>query len=83
MNDIFNYQEKNFESIKHVDEFNYEYWYARELMPLLEYSKWENFHKVIKRAMIACETSNNDVNYCFPEVRKSIISGKRRIIKNN
>lgn len=24
-------------------------------MPLLEYRKWEKFHKVIKRAMIACE----------------------------
>lgn len=34
-------------------------------MPLLEYSKWENFHKVIKRAKIACETSNNDVKIIF------------------
>ncbi len=34
-------------------------------MPLLEYSKWENFHKVIKRAKIVCETSNNNVNDTF------------------
>ena len=38
---------------------------ARELMPSLEYSKWENFHKVIKRATIACETSNNNVGDHF------------------
>ena len=29
-----------FEDIKHVDEYGREFWYARELMPLLEYSKW-------------------------------------------
>ena len=59
MNNLETYSESIFENIKHIDEFGNEYWDARELMPLLEYSKWENFHKVIKRAMLACETSNN------------------------
>ena len=45
-------------------------------MIVLEYSKWENFHKVIKRAMIACETSNNKVNDHFPEFRKTIAMPK-------
>ncbi len=78
MNEIENYNEKTFESIKHVDKNGNEYWEARELMPLLEYNKWENFHKVIKKAMIACEASNHSVQDCFPEVRKPIISGKGR-----
>ena len=39
MNNIEKYQENTFESIKHIDEFGNEYWEARELMPLLEYSK--------------------------------------------
>lgn len=78
MNKITNYNEMTFEKIKHIDEFGNEYWYARELMPFLEYSKWENFHKVLKRAMIACKTSNHAVSDCFPEVRKPIISGKGR-----
>ena len=43
-----------FESIKHIDEEGREYWSARELMPVLEYRKWENFHKVIKDAKSAC-----------------------------
>lgn len=30
------------------------------------------FHKVIKRAMIACETSNNKVSDHFPEFRKKV-----------
>ena len=71
--------EKIFEKIKHINEFNEEYWEARELMPLLEYSKWENFHKVIKHAMIACETSNNKASDHFPEFRKPIVGGKGNV----
>ena len=65
MSNIEEYTEKTFEGIKHLDELGDEYWESRELMPLLEYSKWENFHKVIKRAKIVCETSNNNVNDTF------------------
>lgn len=71
------YKEKTFDEIKHIDSDGNEYWEARELMPLLEYSKWENFHH-IKSAIVACEMSNNNINDCFPEARKSIISGKGR-----
>ena len=35
----------SFESIKHIDEYGNEYWFARELMPILQYSKWQNFEK--------------------------------------
>ncbi len=48
-------------------------------MPLLEYSKWENFHKVIKKAMIACETSNNNAKEHFPEFRKPIVGGNGNV----
>ena len=78
MNEIEKYNTTIFESIKHIDENGNEYWLARELMTILEYNKWENFHRVIKRAIVSCEASGNDANYCFPEVRKSIISGKGR-----
>lgn len=64
-----------FEDIKHIDENGYEYWNARELMIALEYSKWENFHKVIKKAMIACEKSNNVISDHFPELRKIVYAG--------
>lgn len=71
-NCVVEYTEKIFEKIKHIDELGNEYWEARELMPLLEYSKWENFHKTIKRAMLACKTSNNYILDHFPEFRKTI-----------
>ena len=67
---------KSFEDIKHIDENGIEFWYARELMPILQYSKWENFKKVIEKAMIACENSGISAKDCFPDVRKPIISGK-------
>ena len=61
-----------FDSIKHIDELNQEYWLARELMPLLNYSKWENFYKVILKAIDACQNSNNNINEHFPEIRKML-----------
>ena len=79
MNDIEKYSEELFEKIKHIDEEGNEYWEARELQKALEYSKWENFHKVIKVAMISCTNSGNIVSDWFPEVRKSIINGKGRM----
>ena len=75
MDKIMEYKDIIFENIRHIDEDGREFWKARELMPLLEYSKWENFHKVIKRAMIACETSNNKVSDHFPEFRKMVDIG--------
>ena len=71
-----------FESIKHIDENGREYWEARELMPLLEYNKWNSFHKVIKKAMISCELSNNSVGDWFVDVKKQTTSrsGRKTII---
>lgn len=48
---------------------------ARELAPVLEYAKWENFSKVIGRAMIACENSGHDISNDFPEIRKIVEAG--------
>ena len=79
--DLEIYKGKTFASIKHIDELGNEYWEARELMPLLEYLKWENFHKVIKKAMISCDNSKNETLNHFLEVRKmvKIGSGAERI----
>ena len=66
---------KRFEDIKTVREDGSEFGSARELAPALEYVKWENFSKVIKRAMIACENSGHTINDDFPEVRKIVKAG--------
>ena len=72
---------KKFEDIKHVDN-GVEFWYARELMEVFEYSQWKNFSKVIDRAMIACDNSGMDVSDQFADVGKLIThakGGKRKI----
>lgn len=47
---IENKTEKNFESIKHMDENGIEFWYAREIMSVLEYKQWRRFEQVINKA---------------------------------
>ncbi len=41
----------------------------------MEYTKWENFHKVVKRAMIACENAGHSILDQFPEVRNLVEGG--------
>lgn len=68
---------QQFDEIIHViEDTDVEYWYARELMPLLGYERWENFAKAINRAMESCETSEVDVLDHFREVTKLITAGK-------
>jgi len=66
---------KPFEESKQTDENGLEFWYARDLSGILEYSKWENFSKVIKRAMLACKNSGFSIDDHFPEVRKMVEIG--------
>lgn len=66
-----NYTESLFESIRHVNEYGQEFWYARELQIALEYKEWRNFCKVIDKAKAACEGSENTVSEHFVEVNKT------------
>lgn len=70
-NKLMRYSEETFESIKHVNEYGYEFWYARELQSVLEYTEWRNFQKLIEKAQTACENSDMDVDECFVEVNKT------------
>lgn len=53
-----------------------ECWSARELQELLGYSKWENFEKVIIKAKDACKNVGEQIEYHFPDVRKTILLPK-------
>ncbi len=79
-----NYTNETFESIKHIDETGAEYWYARELQKILEYNKWENFEKVIRKAKQSCENSNVSNLDHFLDVRKMVTigSGAEKEIKD-
>ena len=69
MSDIDN-TNKSFEDIKHIDENGVEFWYARELMPILQYSNWQNFKKIIDKAKISCKNSGISVFEHFIDVNK-------------
>lgn len=70
-----NYTESLFESIRHVNKYGEEFWYARELQTTLEYAEWRNFSKVIDKAKTACRNSNNIVDDHFVEVNKMVNIG--------
>lgn len=68
---------EQFDLVIHSDATaNVEFWYARELMPLLGYGRWENFDNAIARAMSSCKTSGIEVSDHFREVTKMIETGK-------
>ena len=66
---------KKFEDIKYIRKDGSEYWSARELADVLDYSQWRNFQKVIDRAMIACENSGHEIEYDFAEISKIVEAG--------
>jgi DNA-damage-inducible protein D len=74
---------KGFEAIRH-EENGQEYWLARELAPVLEYQRWENFSKVVDRAMLACKNSGFALADQFREVTKLVEhgSGAKRNIQD-
>jgi len=73
MSNLIAKEYQGFEQIKHKDESGNEFWLARELAPILEYSEWRNFSKVIDRAMLACRNSGFDITDQFAELNKLIV----------
>jgi DNA-damage-inducible protein D len=67
--------ESPFERIRQVDPDDYEFWSARDLMPILEYTKWQNFKTVLLKAQIACENSGNDPADHFTDASKMVAIG--------
>ena len=71
-----------FENIKHIDENGNDYWEARELQKVLEYTQWRRFENVINKAKTACKNSNVDINEQFADAGKLSINvngGQREI----
>lgn len=59
---------------KDVDDL--EYWSARDLMPILDYARWESFETSIKRAIKSCESLGITPKDHFRQVPKMIELGK-------
>jgi DNA-damage-inducible protein D len=63
---------ESFETIKQTTDSGVEFWFARDLQSVLQYTQWRNFHKVIDRAMLACKNSGFIVGDHFADVSKTI-----------
>ncbi len=77
-------ENQTFEEIKHIDENGVEYWYARELQKILEYTQWRRFENVIDKAKISCKNTGIKAIDHFADVGKmvQIGSGAEKEIKD-
>jgi DNA-damage-inducible protein D len=73
-----------FEKIKQINEYGQEFWSARELAKLIEYTDFRNFVNVIEKAKQACFNSGQEVYDHFVEVNEmvQIGSGATREMKS-
>ena len=70
-----NQNQTTFESIKHIDQDQNEFWYAWELQIALGYKNWRDFSNIVDKAKIACEESNNPIKSNFEGVHKIVNTG--------
>lgn len=64
---------------EHVNEHNgIEYWLARDLQKLLEYTEWRNFLKIIEKARESCKNALEDIPEHFVDFNKSF-----KMLKSN
>ena len=78
------YTNNVFENIKHIDDYENEYWYARELQKVLGYKDWRNFRKVVDKAVLSANNSVSSKEDWLVGINKPIKTGKGKeeIIKD-
>lgn len=73
-----------FESIRHVDDDGNEFWLARQLATVLDYSQYRHFLPVVERAKEACRNSGQAVGNHIEDVLTmvDIGSGAKRQVED-
>lgn len=61
--------------VKIFPDAKIEYWYAREIMEHLGYSKWQNFKEVVNKAKTSCSTAGIPIENHFTDVSKMVSIG--------
>ncbi|MCU0382996.1 MAG: hypothetical protein MUF68_02915 [Cyclobacteriaceae bacterium] len=65
-----------FVKIKQTDENNHEFWRARVMAKVLEYSEYRHFIPVLERAKEACKNSGQEITHHFEDVLEMLDLGK-------
>ena len=73
--EIKNINNTIFEEIKEIDENGNEFWGARKLSKILEYSEFRHFLPVIERAKEACSNSNHPIEDHFEDYLEMVPIG--------
>lgn len=75
MKKLVNPQDSIFEQIKRVDENGAEYWSARDMAKVLEYSEYRHFKQVVDKAKEACVNSLYKVQDHFEDILDMVTIG--------
>ncbi len=72
------------QTARHDEELGAEFWLARDLQTLLGYARWENFFKVVGKAITSCKASGYTVTDHFLDITKmvEIGSGAQRDVQD-
>lgn len=74
-------KQSTFEGIKQVNEYGQDYWSARNLQKILEYSGYRNFLRVVDKAKEACKNSDQPVENHFEDVHEMVRIGSGAVRK--
>ncbi|HEB56483.1 MAG TPA: DNA damage-inducible protein D [Gammaproteobacteria bacterium] len=75
MNNEITRHHQTFEELRKTEDDGAEFWFARELQGVLDYSRWEKFERVINKAKAACENSGQMVSDHFHQAVKMVQIG--------
>ena len=75
MNKEITQHHQTFENLKQEQDDGTEFWFARVLQTVLDYSSWDKFERVIKKAMTACKKSGQPIEDHFSQVGKMVQLG--------
>ena len=62
MEKVDKYGEEIFENIKHINEYGQEFWYARELQDILQYTQWRRLFEKTGNPIAASDLQEKNKN---------------------